>query len=275
MNRSIAILTAGAAVAAPAPPWFQLAFAILGVGMVGMVHGAGDLAIVEHDRRFGFLAVYLVVSASTLLWWTLDPAVALPAFLIASAVHFGIEDAREGGFHERLARGVTLVATPAALHVSDYAALLHAAGGSLSVLPSYVPFIAAAGAAAASVLLFLAWRRRDLRLAVGLAALLLLPPLAGFTVGFLVLHALPQTISRRNRLGFATTMQYLRAVAPIFVMAIALAAAVAALLLFFDPSGVRGLFAGIAALAVPHLLVTPWYERHQGTATHTIAAEIS
>jgi hypothetical protein len=36
---------------------------------------------------------------------------------------------------------------------------------------------------------------------------------------------------------------------------------IAVLLLRFDPSGVRGLFAGIAALAVPHLFVTPWFER--------------
>jgi hypothetical protein len=53
----------------------------------------------------------------------------------------------------------------------------------------------------------------------------------------------------------------------VFGSAIVLAATVVTLLLHFDPSGVRGLFAGIAALAVPHLLVTPWFEgsdiRHQ------------
>jgi hypothetical protein len=87
-----------------------------------------------------------------------------------------------------------------------------------------------------------------------------MPPLVGFTLGFLVLHALPQTVERRDRLGFADTPSYLRAVFPIFGGAVLLAGVVAALLLHFDPSGVRGLFAGIAALAVPHLLVTPWFE---------------
>jgi len=39
------------------------------------------------------------------------------------------------------------------------------------------------------------------------------------------------------------------------------AAEVLPLLSRFDPSGVRGLFAGIAALAMPHLLVTPFFEQ--------------
>ena len=43
----------------------------------------------------------------------------------------------------------------------------------------------------------LAWQRRDRHLAGGVAALLLMPPLIGFTLGFLILHALPQTTERR------------------------------------------------------------------------------
>jgi len=35
---------------------------------------------------------------------------------------------------------------------------------------------------------------------------------------------------------------------------------VGGLLLRWDSSGVRSLFAGIAALAMPHLLVTPYFE---------------
>jgi len=36
---------------------------------------------------------------------------------------------------------------------------------------------------------------------------------------------------------------------------------VAGVLLRWDPSGVRSLFAGVAALAMPHLLVTPYFDR--------------
>jgi FtsH-binding integral membrane protein len=127
-------------------------------------------------------------------------------------------------------------------------------------MASCTPFLAIAGAVALALLLVLAWQRRDVHLAGGVIALLILPPLVGFTLGFLILHAMPQTAERRARLGHADTMSYLRTVAPVFGGAIVLASVVAGLLLHFDPSGVRGLFAGIAALAVPHLVVTPWFE---------------
>lgn len=254
------LLAAGAVAAAPAALPVQLAFAILGIGVVGMVHGAGDLAVVAPARRPPFLALYGIVSLGTFLWWTTDPAIALPAFLVASAVHFGLEDAPVDAPVERIARGVALVAAPAALHLSDYAALLRVAGGPSSALAAWTPILAMVGGGAALLLLGLAWQRRDGRLASGVAALLILPPLVGFTLGFLILHAIPQTVERRDRLGYPDTPTYLRAVAPVFGAAVVLAAMVAALLLHFEPSGVRGLFAGIAALAVPHLLVTPWFE---------------
>lgn len=261
MNRVLAILVAGAVAAAPAPLPVQLAYAVLGIGVVGMVHGAGDLAIVPAARRPLFLAAYAAVSLATLLWWTADPAIALPAFLFASAVHFGMEDAPDGALPERVARGVALVATPAALHPSGYASLLRTAGGASSPIAAHGAMLAIAGAVAGVVLLATALWRRDRRLAGGIAALLLLPPLIGFTLGFLVLHALPQTAARRDRLNCSSTYAYLKTVAPIFAAAVVLVGMVGALLVHVDPSGIRGLFAGIAALAVPHLLVTPWFER--------------
>lgn len=262
MKRGIALLVVGGALVASAALPVQLAFAILGIGVVGMVHGAGDLAVVPKGRWPLFLAAYGLVSLSTLIWWISDPAIALPAFLLASAIHFGIEDARDGTAAERVARGAALILAPAALHSANYASLLRLAGGSASTLAALTPMLAIIGGLAGTALLLLAWRRRDLHLALGTGALLLLPPLIGFTIGFLVLHALPQTTERRDRLGCNSTLVYLRTVMPIFVAAVLLAGIVAGLLLQFDPSGVRGLFAGIAALAVPHLLVTPWFEAH-------------
>jgi Brp/Blh family beta-carotene 15,15'-monooxygenase len=260
VTRGIALLVVGGVLAAPAALPVQLAFAILGIGVVGMVHGAGDLAVVSKERWPVFLAAYALVSLATLLWWINDPAIALPAFLLASAFHFGIEDARDGTPAERLARGSALILAPTALHAGSYAGILRLAGGSSSTLAALTPLLAIIGGLAGAALLLLAWRRRDMRLAVGIGALLLLPPLIGFTIGFLVLHAFPQTAERRDLLGCSNTLDYLKTVMPIFVAAVLLAGLVAGLLLRFDPSGVRGLFAGIAALAVPHLLVTPWFE---------------
>lgn len=263
MNRGVAWLVVGAVAAAFAPLPVQLAYAILGIGVVGMVHGAGDLAVIENARRPFFLVIYCLVALATLLWWTIDPAVALPAFLLASAFHFGMEDAPEGTVAERVARGVALVAGPAALHVTGYGDLLAIAGGPSSSLPVLAPVLAVAGGLACGVLMSLAIRRRDLRLGIGMAALLCLPPLVGFTLGFLILHALPQTIERRDRLGCSTTASYLASVAPVLGGALVVTGSIVALLLHVEPSGVRGLFAAIASLAIPHLLVTPWFEaRH-------------
>jgi len=274
VNRGVAWLVVGAVAAAFAPLAVQLAYAILGIGVVGMVHGAGDLAVVENARRPFFLVIYCFVALATLLWWTIDPAVALPAFLLASAFHFGMEDAPDGSAAERVARGVALVAGPAALHAAGYGDLLALAGGPSSSLPVLTPVLAVAGGLACGVLMSLAIRRRDARLGIGMAALLCLPPLVGFTLGFLILHALPQTIERRDRLGCSTTASYLASVAPVLGGALVVTGSIVALLLHVEPSGVRGLFAAIASLAIPHLLVTPWFEARSAGERPARAADL-
>ncbi|MEJ8631844.1 Brp/Blh family beta-carotene 15,15'-dioxygenase [Sphingomonas sp. I4] len=175
MNRVIALLVMGGALVTPAPLLVHLAFAILGIGVVGMVHGAGDLAVVAKPRRPAFLAAYGLISLATLFWWIREPAVALPAFLVASAIHFGVEDAPCGPLAERIARGVTLVLGPAALHHIGYADLLRLAGGSSSSLTELTPLAAITGGLSGATLLLLACHRRDALLAMGVGALLLFP----------------------------------------------------------------------------------------------------
>ncbi|KQN30290.1 MULTISPECIES: Brp/Blh family beta-carotene 15,15'-dioxygenase [unclassified Sphingomonas] len=238
----------------------QLAFASFCVGVVGMVHGASDLEIVAYRRRPAFLALYVSALLVCLWWWIVDPAIALPAFLLASAVHFGLEDAPASRSFERMARGISLVATPAVLHVTSLSRILGFAGVPESSLPTMVGSLAVAGGIAAGCLAIIGVARHDRRLLAGTTALLVLPPLIGFSVGFLVLHAVPQTEERRDRLQCVTITAYLRAIAPVLIAAVMLVGIVGGLLLRWDPSGVRSLFAGIAALAMPHLLVTPYFE---------------
>jgi len=76
-----------------------------------------------------------------------------------------------------------------------------------------------------------------------------------------MLHAVPQTKDRRDSLQCVTTTTYLRATAPVLVAAVMMVGIVGGLLLRWDPSGVRSVFAGIAALAMPHLLVMPYFEQ--------------
>ncbi|RZT46371.1 Brp/Blh family beta-carotene 15,15'-monooxygenase [Sphingomonas sp. BK036] len=238
----------------------QLTFAAIAVGIVGMVHGGSDLEIIEHRRRPAFLALYVSALLVCLWWWIVDPAIALPAFLLTSAVHFGLEDAPASRPFERMARGISLVATPATLHAASLTRILDLAGVQASSLPTMVSSLAIAGGIAAGCLAIIGVARYDRRLLVGTTALLVLPPLVGFSVGFLVLHAVPQTKERRDRLQCVTTTAYLRTTAPVLVAAVTLVGIVGGLLLRWDSSGVRSLFAGIAALAMPHLLVTPYFE---------------
>ena len=254
-------LLAGALVASFCVLTVQLAFAALAVGVVGMAHGASDLAIVEHRRRPAFLMLYVSALFVCLMWWIVDPAIALPAFLLASAVHFGLEDAPASRPFERIARGISLVATPATLHAASLTRILDLAGVRESGAPAMVSILAVAGGAAAACLVIIGAARHDRRLLVGTTALLILPPLVGFSVGFLVLHAVPQTKERRDRLQCVTTIAYLRATGPILALAVLLVGIMGGVLLRWDPSGVRSLFAGVAALAMPHLLVTPYFDR--------------
>ncbi len=195
-----------------------------------------------------------------LLWWMHAPALALPLFLLASAWHFGMEDAVRAGLPERLARGLGPIAIPALFHAAAYAAIVAEAGGGRPLPPMLLTGLVIAGGLAAALLLALAWRRRDRRLALGVVALAALPPLVGFSAGFLILHALPQTEARRRLMGCATTAAYMRAVAPVLAAAFVLAGVAGALLLRHH-AGLEAAFAGMAALAVPHLLVTPWFAR--------------
>jgi Brp/Blh family beta-carotene 15,15'-monooxygenase len=257
------LLLGAAAAASIGALTVQLAFAVVAIGVVGMAHGASDLAIIRRRQRPLFVALYVFTGAACLWWWIADPAVALPAFLIASAIHFGVEDAPADRPLERVARGTSLVATPATFHVSNLTELLRLGGTSTVVLPVMVSAMAVFGALSAAYLVVRASQRHDLRLFLGTVALAILPPLVGFSVGFLILHAEPQTFERRTRIGCATLGRYLRTTAPICVAAILLVIMIGVLMVRSDPSGVRPLFAAIAALAVPHLIVTPLFGHMQ------------
>lgn len=251
----------GAALAAAFSPLStQVLFAVIAIGIIGMAHGASDLDVVQRPRRLPFLALYGAVIALCLLWWHSAPALALPGFLIASGVHFALEDAPHGGLTERLARGITMIAAPATLHLPAFRSILHQAGLA-SVMPgSVTAALAILGGIGALGLTLTGFLRRDGSLVAGILALLLLPPFVGFSMGFLILHALPQTRQRRDQLDCSTYSGYLHLTWPILTAAILLASSITLMMLPDDAAGIRSLFAALAALALPHMLITPWFE---------------
>ncbi|WP_324019968.1 hypothetical protein GC090_12565 [Pantoea sp. JZ29] len=251
----------GAALAASFSPMpVQLIFAIVAIGVIGMAHGASDLAVVKRGRKVPFLAAYGVIILLCLFWWHWSPALALPGFLLASALHFALEDAPKGAITERLARGVSMIATPALFHPREYNIILHHAGLAPTLPGSVTLCMAIAGALCAISLLITGVSRHDVRLMTGTLALLLLPPFVGFSMGFLILHALPQTRLRRLQLGYAHYTGYLYATWPVFAGAILLAAVTTCMMYPSSDADIKSLFAALASLAIPHMLVTPYFE---------------
>lgn len=255
----------GAALAASfSPAAGQVLFATVAIGLIGMAHGASDLDVVKRERQLPFLAAYGLVIVLCLWWWHGVPALALSVFLVASAMHFALEDAPHGCSIERLARGISMIATPAALHLQAFSTILHEAGLGFSLPDSLAVGIALTGGCCAAGLILLGLRRRDRRLLAGTLALLFFPPFVGFSMGFLILHALPQTRQRRDRLGCSSTIRYLQATWPVLAAAILLGAGTVVMMHPTDKAGLQSLFAALAALAIPHMLITPWFEsRHQ------------
>jgi len=260
-----AILWMAALAASFSAPVFQIAFAVLAIGVIGMAHGASDLAIVRQGRQLFFLMSYGLAIVLCLIWWHTSPAVALPGFLLASAIHFGLEDAPDGGLAERIARGVSLIATPATLHQDEFRAILHGAGLAPTLPDTVTCSLALLGGVAAGGLLTVGFFSRNKKLITGTLALLILPPFVGFSLGFLILHALPQTEQRRDQLGYVRYTDYLRAIWPVLLGAIAIAGMAAFMLFPKGPDGFRSLFAALASLAIPHLLITPWFASRNRT----------
>lgn len=256
-------LWGAAFVASLSPLSVQLGFAVIAIGLLGMAHGASDLEVVRRERRLPFLAAYGVVIVLCLCWWHYDSALALPGFLLASAIHFALEDAPGGHLIERLARGIGMITAPAALHLGPFSTILHQAGLGSAIPDAVATGIAVTGGLCAAGLIVTGVLRHDRTLITGMLALVVLPPFVGFSMGFLILHALPQTRLRRDQLGCRSYNGYLHATWPVLTAAILLAAGTAVMIHPADRAGIQSLFAALAALAIPHMLITPWYESRQ------------
>ncbi len=238
----------------------QLAYALaVGLGL-GLLHGASDLRLVAPGRRLAFLGCYLATALACLLCWQWAGTAALLLFLLLSAWHFAHEDELFAGRLTSLALGLFIAGGPAVLYQAAVARLLALAMGpqaSLALADWLANLLALGGALALPLLLLAAWQRRCLWLAVTLPAVVLAPPLVGFALGFYLLHAAPQTGVRQRLLGAATFKAYLRLTWPILLGAALFTLAGGLVFLLQERTGIRALFAVLAAFAVPHMLVLP------------------
>ncbi len=275
---------AAALAGVPFGPAAQLGVLLTGVVLVGFPHGAFDHLVARPvlRPRLGrwwwapFGAGYLALAGLVLLAWAAAPAATLAGFLAASVLHFGLGDVEDGLAPARLppwvsvpAYGALPVLLPMALHPADAAPVLAALAGVPA--PAMADALAASAwllppwAAAFAWVALVAWRERRgvaerLAMAAGFA---LLPPLLAFGIYFGAGHAIRHVLRLAAWRGGPP-----RAAAGWLALTMVPAAAACALglgalaWLARDTAAdvLAPMFRVIAALTLPHMVVTAWLD---------------
>ncbi len=194
---ALAASVAGAPLEGPA----ATGFACVTILILGLPHGALDLALIRREGTRGarglvpLIALYLACAASTWGLWRIAPVAALGLFLVIATVHFAEDWAAAGSSLLSLALAGSLLAAPALLHRPALRAIFTAitergeaaAVADLLLLAAPTAFV---GAVAALYALLRAGRG-DLAgaAAVSVAGLITLPPAVGFALFFGLCHS--------------------------------------------------------------------------------------
>ena len=245
------------------------AAAILFIGG-GLPHGAYDIALL---RRTGLLnpaglmlAVggYIAVAALMVLLWALVPLAALLLFLAIAAVHFG-EDWQMLDEHLlRVAAGAAVIGAATIGHPAQVSALfVEMSDARATIVAQLVTAAAPVALLVTAVGIVVAWQSGSRQWAVAmtlcLILLIALPPVAGFALFFVFLHS-PRHLAQTRLVLYDMTVNRwigtgallsgiailgwwgLQSVAPSHVA----------------PAMVAQAFQLLAAVAVPHLLLSCW-----------------
>jgi Brp/Blh family beta-carotene 15,15'-monooxygenase len=241
------------------------------VALLGLPHGALDHRVasalwplITRRHHAVFIAGYIGLAIAVVVLWIIAPSIALAAFLIYSALHFSDDWRAEVGLWQSLPLGISVIALPALVFQSDVAVLF----GFLTAEPTATLFAAllykiAITAIIASALCLVVNLRPapwvTVEYAVLVATALITPPLIYFVVYFCLLHSPRHFLLTADQLKL-TTLQALRAMWPILMSTLAMTALGALVLAVFtpafEPATLQIVFIGLAALTVPHMLLT-------------------
>ena len=261
-----------------------------GMVVVGFPHGAFDHLVAQPLLRpmgrywwVPFGAGYLGLAGLVWLSWMAAPALTLAGFLAASVLHFGLGDAEDGFAPASVPRPVAVLAfgalpvlLPMVLHPAGAAPVLAALAGmdalSMQGAMGSLSWVAPAWAAAFCWTVLAAWRegRGVAERAATAAAFVLLPPLLAFgiyfTMGHSVRHVLRLGAWHAPGDGVAAARWLARTMLP---AGLACAAGLGGLALLAQDVAADVLapcFRIIAALTLPHMVVTAWLDRAGGAA---------
>ena len=262
-----------------------LGLLVTGVIFLGLPHGALDPLVARKlfhgHRRFTmirFLICYLLLAIICAASWHAIPDVALCFFLMISAIHFGSDWQERGSRWGRAAYGLCVVSIPTLRYAPEVGQVFTALGATASkeIVNSMRPLaVFAIVLACSSLFRQLRHRNRDaLELAVLLVGGLTLSPLTFFVCYFCLLHS-PRHLGATSReVGLRSGFEILGAVAPVVFATLGFAALLWRFLPLTDVSSrlLQIVFIGLAALTIPHMLLTALNARAQRPPAEAVPA---
>jgi beta-carotene 15,15'-dioxygenase len=249
----------------------QIATAVFIMG--GLPHGAYDIAMLSRTASLGWLGLSLAVcmyvavaGAMTILWMTI-PVAALVMFIVVACVHFGQDWTMLDEPLLKVAAGAAIISAPAFSHPAEVTRLfvVMSDGVSGTLVARIMQAVAPVSLLITAVGILIAWRNGAYEWAAAtticIALLMLAPPVAGFALFFVFLHSPRHLYSTRAILSEMPRSQWLATGAAMSCAAIGgwmLLTTVTSFGVTDDLTGQS--FQLLAAVALPHLLLSGWIE---------------
>lgn len=245
----------------------------------GLPHGAYDIAIgrrllgLDGKKAGLLLTAYILIALAMAGLWLISPGVALAAFLISAAIHFGEDWEMLDTGLLRATAGASVICIPAIFQPDQVSALFVLMGGLAGEM---VARIAVASAPVAILVMLTALARTFLQgdrgwcaaQAVAYAGLALLPPAIGFTLFFVFLHSPLHLREVRRCLPDWSPLRF-----SLYGLVICIAALAVGIVLIDalrstnSANALAGGFKLLSVVAAPHLLLHFMIERQVGART--------
>ena len=250
----------------------QLFIASFIISLAGLPHGAADAWLAQRvgiisnlKDLFTFLVSYTFVAISIIFAWMISPSISLAIFLIISAWHFGDDERLGLSLFTRFCSGVIIVSSPLLLHNKEVLSLYEILIGNYAnnVLDSQIIlFITSCGYLIYNTIVSF----NDMRTVRNISNIMLyvilaciITPILYFTIYFCCAHSF-QHMSRiwdmttaKNRSKFLIAVTLLTTLVIVFALVIYFWLIRSGI--NFEIVNIKVLFVGLAALAVPHILL--------------------
>ena len=255
---------------------WDLLFPLVAILIIGIPHGASDILIAcrlyprEWFKLSAFVTGYLFLAIIVLIAWLFFPIFSLSAFLLISALHFGLLDTLSNRSASlRIARafiyGATPIVIPITFHTNEvneiFKLLIFGKNDLAYQLGLLFPIWLL------TITVFFVKNpektRRELLEITAIAILLvILPPLWGFAFYFCCVHSVRHFFNLSKKLQIIGKFDIFALLLTVTVTLILIM--VATFLLEgkeFENDLVKITFIGLAALTVPHMLLVDFYPK--------------